>query len=507
MKTLAILLCAALFIAVGFSGCVLPIEKTTGTGDDGTGAQAQGNETSALKEGETNDIMQPAAENNVLYMHANEKDRWMNALEKDSDASLQYIGHTYIGTGNGFGATFKLAPSTKNDVLLDTNKKALVSLLLQVETTNVQYTINAALHVGGAEFGSDEEVVMLDSGTKEYSFSLAVPSKISYGAEISLFVSVHCPAEMTIPTSTRVNLYLDGSSTLTLPIVSPIYTGADGNNSGSASSSKSSSGDRNANIDESTTSASIGSDGKWHAAKTVTITNDFGGASHCDLTMSTVVGYTNAKTWSESGYKFVATLEGKGDSEKEARTNLEALSVIHDDSLSGGTLDLSVTIENSQGSWNNQEGDIEAYVPSSPSFTVDAESTVGLIRVSGLHGDKLTADTTTGTINCESDFDSLGLQATTGSINVEIASKASGNYDISTTTGAISLNVKNMNEYGYDVTADATTGSISINLSNTESVGDQSDDHKHVKTTNYDSKAIKITMDIETTTGTISVGD
>ncbi len=322
-----------------------------------------------------------------------------------------------------------------------------------------------------------------------------------------------------------VTLHLGKSTCLTLPIISPTYVERQGISDGSSGSGASSTGNRGAKIEESETSTHQ-KNGKWYATKTVTITNDFGGANSCDLSLGTCNGYVKAAAWDEGGYKAVAALQGNGNTKDEAMQNLNALKVVHTDKLSGGALTLWVVVEDkSGGNWNGKSASITASVPKSPSYDVTAEATNGAIVVSGIHGGKMAADTTNGAITCTSDFDSLDIGTTNGAIecrgsfnsielattnaaiDVETASAASGKYSLATTNGAISLKAKNGADYGYDVSGDTTNGKVTIDISGTEPVGEQSSTSKHVRTTNYDSKSIKIKAALDTTNGAIDVGE
>jgi hypothetical protein len=501
MKKAIILLCAALFIAVGFSGCVLQIEKTTGTGDDGTGGLAQGNETSALKEGEMNDIMQPAAENNVLYMHIGDGDEWMNTMPRDPSASRSSTSPGYAGLANGVGAWFKLKPAPESDLLLNSQETAIANIRMKVETTSPQYSISTSLSINDIEYSSDERIAIFDSSEHVYSFVLDVPEKILQGSEVVFSIIVRPPGGLLFPGTMTATIYLEEASTLTLPITYPIKSQpASSSHSGSAQSS---SGDRNAKIEESAVSASVGSDGKWHAAKTVTITNDFGDAEKCSLSFSTCNGGITASSNGESGYRIVASLEGKGTTRDEAIQNLNELEWDHTDSLSGSEISLGLSIASAD--WQDKCASIAASVPKSAEYSIESRTTNGGIESTGLHGSSFMAETTNGEVVCTGNFNNFDIEATNGEIDVKAASSASGTYNLDTTNGEITLSLKNTDEYGYDVSAQTTNGEVSIELSGTEPVGSQSKESKHVKTEGYDSKSIKVKVVVETTNGYVEV--
>ncbi|MDD5502324.1 MAG: hypothetical protein PHH26_02540 [Candidatus Thermoplasmatota archaeon] len=271
-------------------------------------------------------------------------------------------------------------------------------------------------------------------------------------------------------------------------------------------------------IDESAVSTSQDDSGKWHATKTVTITNGFGGADECSLGLDTVNGGILVQAWNEGGYKTVANLEGMGDTEQQAKNNLESLTVTHSDELSGGRISLktAVDVENSLGilpidifgnDWQNKCATISACVPQSAFYTVDASTTNGdVAATTSLRGEKFTARTTNGAAICSGGFNSLDISTTNGAIEVEIASAASGAYNLETTNGAISMRVKNNGDYGYDVSCKTTNGMLTIYLSNTETI-EESDTSKHVRTEYYGSREIQIKATLNTTNGAIYVGE
>lgn len=510
MKKANILLCAALFVAVGFSGCVLQIESPAGSDGAADGGSAQGNQTRILGENETGDPKQLAAGNNILYMHAKlgeqlssnswRIDSWMNTDEYDAESTMEYCeAYTRGLTDTWWGVYFQLSPAPGEEIDLDENGNIVAAVhATHIYTlgTSLNRKAQASLYLNGDELETIYEENAFQNQVHVFSFNS--PDKIEAGATLEFRYVVWVSLD-----ECHSKLYTDGSSTLTLPIISPIYSGASGGGSSNPSSVKSSSSDRNAEIDESATSVSTGSDGKWHAKKTVTITNDFGGASSCGLSLATCNGGIDISSGSASGYTMTASLEGIGGTREEAVRNLNEMDWDHSDSLSAGKLSLDLSITSAD--WQDKCAIITASVPKSAEYSIESITTNGGIECTGLHGTSFIAETTNGGVACSGNFDNLDIGTTNSGISVQAASAASGTYNLETTNGGITLSLKNTDDYGYDLSADTTNGKVSMDLPGTEPVGEQSDESKHVRTEGYESKKIKVTVAAETTNSNIGV--
>lgn len=285
------------------------------------------------------------------------------------------------------------------------------------------------------------------------------------------------------------------------------------------------------------------------STKTITIANDFGGALNCAISIQNCG--IHFQPWEDSGYKFVIMLEAGGYTPYDAEANLNEIQVKNTDSVSDGVLFLGVAVDYHRDNQIIGIGDyryakIDAYLPPKASYGLDAGASGGEIVVEGMHGGRFSLDTSGGSIAIKNvDLDVLSakssggsifideikcgevslessggsvsgevisnlvdIETSGGSIDVKIESAKSGRYDISSSGGSVSVYVKAGGKYGYDVSAETSGGEITINLSNCERVDDYDDDSEaHYRTRNYNSKNIQVQMEVETSGGSIFVGE
>jgi hypothetical protein len=253
------------------------------------------------------------------------------------------------------------------------------------------------------------------------------------------------------------------------------------------------------------------------ARKTVTLRNDFGGASAADVTLTTAVGGIDADDWSDGGYRVVVHLATNGQTEQEARARMAQMKVAHTDTLSSGRLTLKTAVTGPGG------GGIDADLPPEPSYRLTMSADTGGVSTSGLGGSVLTLDADTGGIQAFGSFNTVTLTTDTGGIEVEgvinslratvgtggfsgaIEASATGTYTIDVDTGGIDLTLAGGSQHGYDVTADADTGGVSLDLPGSTAVGTQSSSHKHERTDGFTSKGIQTTVSASTGTGGVDV--
>jgi hypothetical protein len=261
----------------------------------------------------------------------------------------------------------------------------------------------------------------------------------------------------------------------------------------------------------------------YTATKTVTFSNDFGGAAQADLALSTQNGGLRAHDWSQGGYQALTTLQGRGPTEQAARDALGRLSVTHSDRLASGRLTLQTQghFPTSFPAQVSGSIDIALSVPAQPAYRITADSTNGGIQVDGLGGPSLAEHTTNGGIEESGSFNTVSATSTDGGIELsgiansatastdnggivaELKATASGSYTFGTTNGGMEVTLGG--KAGYDVSADTVNGGVSVHLGGGSNVGSQSPNHKHVQSAGYDSNAIKVVVKASTTNGGIDI--
>ena len=261
---------------------------------------------------------------------------------------------------------------------------------------------------------------------------------------------------------------------------------------------------------------------KFVARKTVTLSNGFGGATQATVGLKTVNGDVDAADWTQSGYRTVASLSARADTEQQARDNLARLDVVHTDKLASGRLTLSTLIQfppNVQG----LAGDLAASLPAKPSYILSLESTNGDLDVDGLGGSSVSARTTNGGIGLAASFNSVVADTTNGGVGLDgtfnrgdvgttngdvtgtVRTTASGSWDVETTNGDIDLDFEGGPDHGFDVSGSCTNGSVDLDVAGSEAVGTQSRTSKHVRSSGFSGKAVQVTVDLSTTNADVSL--
>lgn len=273
---------------------------------------------------------------------------------------------------------------------------------------------------------------------------------------------------------------------------------------------------------ESAVTVSRNSNGDYIAKKTVTLTNDFGGAANADVELTTRTGGVQFKAGEGGGYEIVASLEARAATEQLARQNLALLKVVHSDRLGAGRLSLDTEVQ-FPNNVNNLVGGLVAKLPASPSYRLTGLTNTGGAQASGLGGSLVSLSTDTGGVDVAGAFNTATLQADTGGIringvynvvkattdtggiNARIESSQTGSITLDSDTGGIDLRLLGPAGVGYDVQAEADTGGVSIAIGPTTDVGTQSRDHKHVRSAGFDEASIQVTVVATTSTGGVSV--
>lgn len=262
---------------------------------------------------------------------------------------------------------------------------------------------------------------------------------------------------------------------------------------------------------------------QYVARKTVTLSNDFGGASAADVTLKTVNGGASAKSWSQGGYESLVSLTGRAPTEQQARDALAKMSVVHSDKLGSGRLTLSTEVKfpSTFGQQVSGQASIVLSTPPQPSYVLILKTVNGAVSSAGLGGSSISAQTTNGAVDVAGAFNSVTAGADNGGIDLagkansvkastsngrieaSLEPTASGSYRFTTVNGGIDVELRGSG--AFDVEAGCVNGGVSIDLAGGEAVGSQSGKHKHVRSTGYDAAAVKVTVDADTVNGSIDI--
>jgi hypothetical protein len=270
--------------------------------------------------------------------------------------------------------------------------------------------------------------------------------------------------------------------------------------------------------------------GKTVASKTVTLTNDFGGASKSTVTLATQTGGAAARSWASGGYKTVVVLQSRAGSEELARQGLSRMTVVHNDDLAGGTLKLDTHVDFQTTSCDSTlvaclSASITANLPSQPAYTLDITADTGGVSVDGLGGPsaklttdtggvdasgafgRVTAKTSTGGIQLDGIANSVDATADTGGVKATLLAKGSGTWTLHTNTGGVEVIIERASGQGVDADATTDTGGVSVDLSGSHDVGAQSRTHAHKQTEGLSTAAIQTTVKASADTGGVDVGE
>ena len=279
---------------------------------------------------------------------------------------------------------------------------------------------------------------------------------------------------------------------------------------------------------------SVEPDGNQYIAKrTVTLANDFGGAVRSDLVLSTFNGDVALQPSQDGGYLLVAELHGSGATEDEARKALELLELQATDGLQGDRIGLSFTLVSGSPTplpvpvvmvdTVNNGGSFRLWVPPQPAHGVGMNSTNGDMAVSGLHGPRYLAGTVNGDIAADGSWDQVEARSTNGAITVGggtindvTAENTNGDLAITAApsrTSAIRLTSSNGDidvavprdpAVAFDVEGDTTNGEVTIAVEEHDS---ESEGHGAYRSPGWASARVQLTLDLQSTNGSIVVED
>lgn len=269
------------------------------------------------------------------------------------------------------------------------------------------------------------------------------------------------------------------------------------------------------------------------ARQNVTLTNDFAGASHATLSLKTVNGGVMANGGGNGGYRLTAMLEGRGNTEQQARDALASLTVVPSDSVQGTTLALGLEVRFNdytpasplpplpvQTGSSGRSASIIAVLPAAPSLSLDAQTSNGAIEVQGLHGSSLDLGTSNGGLGVNGAWERANLRSSNGAISLEgtynaldaktsngaiggkitVTHTSSQNFD--TSNGDIELTYAANTGVSFDATSHTSNAEASVDLPDAH---DSHDGRAHARSLNFASAPVQVTIDAGSSNGSVSV--
>jgi hypothetical protein len=271
--------------------------------------------------------------------------------------------------------------------------------------------------------------------------------------------------------------------------------------------------------------------GQTAARRTVTVSNDFGGAGRSHVVLGSFNGALVLKASTDGGYHFTAEMYGRGQTEQEARQALDLLRLQNTDDLRDGELELSFALTANTPAalplpivvpnGANNGASYTLWLPPEPAHDLEAGTSNGAIAVEGLHGPRLKAGTSNGAIASEGGFDVVEARSSNGAISlegtfndveaqttnaaiaVEIRPTRTAAVRLATSNGAIVVDLPR-DGTAFDITADTSNGRVIIEVEDRDSV---SDDHASYRSPSWSSAGRRLTLDLDTSNASIVVED
>jgi hypothetical protein len=274
---------------------------------------------------------------------------------------------------------------------------------------------------------------------------------------------------------------------------------------------------------------SVAADGTgFRATRTVTLSNDFGGAPNADVMLTSSNGSIDACVLDGGGYRFKVRLEARGTTEAEARQTLDSMQVQHGDTLAANTLQLATRVEflpRLPGQSQQRSASIVAGLPVAAAYRFRHQTTNGDVSALGFSGpqaqlgssngslaldgrwDQTGLSTTNGLVAVSGDHAALDASTTNGLIDARLQTARSATARFSGTNTGIEVRLERRLDPGFDLTADTTNGRAEIRVAGTEAVGQQTPQHAQRRTPGYSGKPQQIEVRASTTNGNVLIRD
>ncbi len=266
------------------------------------------------------------------------------------------------------------------------------------------------------------------------------------------------------------------------------------------------------------------------ATQMVTFTNGFDAATLSDISLSTFNGDVNVKEGANGSYEAVIHLEARGMTPDQAESNLDAIQIQHDDSLSGDTFGLEIHVGaddtgNGLIVLGNFGGGYQASIyltlPSHVLHSMQATTGNGDAHAHGLNFANLALDTgngdamvdggqataarlTTGNGDLYMGGHAGDLHATSGNGDVFLkVTPTGGSWTLETGNGDIQALVADV--AAYRIQASTGNGEVAILLADNQTVYNEEGGQTTAQSDDFDTAAIQVTLAASTGNGDIHI--
>jgi hypothetical protein len=239
------------------------------------------------------------------------------------------------------------------------------------------------------------------------------------------------------------------------------------------------------------------------------------------LKLGSMNGEITLSTWNKQEYSIISTITARGSTQKEADDNLANLG--KDLYKVENTLHQNLTIVYNSPTliYNPYQINVDVKLPASAMLDLDLTTSNGMITISNLNGGRVTIHTSNGALHLTNlKADSLRgttsngpitgiLEATTcnlttsnSPITIQIPSSKSGTYSFHTSNANADVTLSSTAEYRLDATT--SNADVTFSIPNFTYTRDTKTS-KAGQTEGYDSAQTKISVDIETSNGSVTV--
>ncbi len=234
-------------------------------------------------------------------------------------------------------------------------------------------------------------------------------------------------------------------------------------------------------------------------------------------------GQISVSTWDRDEYRIDMTVRAKGGTDAEAEENLDRLVVDFTDTVSQGRQNLVLGFTPPQNLWNNYAVSLDISLPADAEIDLDlltsngeitladieggtivVESSNGALTFDEVHAESVTGRTSNGRIQGKLEAETVTLATSNGAIDLTLPCTITSEYILDTSNGGIDLSVSRASTVGYDLDLDTSLGSIDINLPSLSYTRNDRT-RKIAKTTGFSEKTVQVTIQAETSIGSIDV--
>ena len=246
-------------------------------------------------------------------------------------------------------------------------------------------------------------------------------------------------------------------------------------------------------------------------------------ASNVYLEVDNFNGLVRVSTWNKEEYKIDIQIRARGTSNAEAEKNLESYKIDFDESVLQGQGRLILGYDIPATAYSKYAVGVEVSLPQQASINLDLSSSNGGIYLTDIEGDSLTLRTSNGEIV----FDDVSAQSISGEtsnarikgdleapdtflstsnsrIELDLQCTVTGEYVLRTSNGGIELEMSPSYDVGYDLDLSTSNGNINIDLPDLEYSLNQKTS-KRARTSDFEDKPVRITIDGDTSNSNIDI--